>query len=156
MEGNVLDRYIRKYRSILRVSGLAVIVFGIWSIIKGVLSTLIDTSYLMIDEKLLVPVIVIVAVVVCVDLAFRLIVGIGAISEGRGEKRSAAYLVLVGIMILFSMVSLFFTIATSAEKNIIELIVELLVEGTSMFSLIEVMVFSIKLRKKLGEKEQMQ
>lgn len=152
----MLDRYIRKYRSILGVSGLAVIVFGIWSIIKGVLSILTDKSLLKVNGEFSISLTITVIVIVLAELALRLFVGISAIKESRGKRKSAAYLVFVGILIIFSIASLYMTIAASDGRDVVEMIVELLMEGTSLLCLIEVMVFSIKLRKKLKEKEQMQ
>lgn len=87
-----IDAKIRKQRSILLSSGLGVILFGIWSIVKFILMRYMDISQF---ERLIGTIeelppktyetfmFIFILVFLIFDLGARLYIGKSAISEGR-------------------------------------------------------------------------
>ena len=123
---------LRKYESILVISGLGVIAFGLWSIIRAgifyFLYPLELTDYLDqtdIDEIMLtgreqsvdfitdhmdVVITIFIFIGLSIDLLLRVYVGLSARSYGRGRRRRGLYIVIVWIMAIVSLTGICFTI----------------------------------------------
>lgn len=117
---------LRKYESILVISGFGVIAFGLWSIIRAAiyyflnpldLLNYLDESELaeimamgqedgveFITENLATIVTVFIFIGLAIDLLFRVYVGLSARRDGRRLKKSVLYIIIVWIMaiIMFS------------------------------------------------------
>lgn len=148
---------LRRYQNLLTVSGLGVIVFGLWSVIKTLLVLFMQEDTLDdIPDSTVIRVIffAILGVVLLVDLLLRLFVGLSARAEGFGKKKSVVYIIFAFLLAIVSLVSVVMIFFDMDETSIDELIVSVIVEGTSLIVVIELLVaaFNVKkLKKELGE-----
>ena len=151
------ERKMRRYRNLLTVSGLGVIIFGLWSVLKtilllfmkeGILSEIPDDTFVRVMFFL------ILGGILLIDVLIRLYVGLSARAEGFGKKKGYGYVVIAILMALASLTSLVLIFFDSNEQSIWELIVSVIVEATSLVVTIELLVaaFTVKkLKKELGE-----
>ncbi|MEE3491954.1 hypothetical protein [Ruminococcus sp.] len=151
------ERKMRRYQNLLTVSGLGVIIFGLWSVLKtilllfmkeGILSEIPDDTFVRVMFFL------ILGGILLVDVLIRLYVGLSARAEGFGKKKGYGYVVIAILMALASLTSLVLIFFDSNEQSIWELIVSVIVEATSLVVTIELLVaaFTVKkLKKELGE-----
>ena len=151
------ERKMRRYRNLLTVSGLGVIIFGLWSVLKtilllfmkeGILSEIPDDTFVRVMFFL------ILGGILLVDVLIRLYVGLSARAEGFGKKKGYGYVVIAILMALASLASLVLIFFDSNEQSIWELIVSVIVEATSLVVTIELLVaaFTVKkLKKETGE-----
>ena len=148
---------MRRYQNLLTVSGLGVIVFGLWSVLKTILLLFFRKELLAdVPDDTLVRVILfsIIGLILLVDFLLRLFVGLSARDEGYGKKKGYAYIVFAIVIALGSLASLVMVFFDSNVKSITELIVSVIVEATSLIVVIELLVaaFTVKkLKKELGE-----
>lgn len=151
------ERKMRRYQNLLTVSGLGVIIFGLWSVLKtilllfmkeGILSEIPDDTFVR------VMFFVILGGILLVDVLIRLYVGLSARAEGFGKKKGYGYVVIAILMALASLTSLVLIFFDTNEQSLWELIVSVIVEATSLVVTIELLVaaFTVKkLKKELGE-----
>lgn len=148
---------MRRYQNLLTVSGLGVIIFGLWTVLKTILLLFLQED--MVDDLpdglfYRVLFFTLIGGVLLIDFLIRLFVGLSARAEGFGKKKGYGYIVvaiLIAIASLASLVLIFFDIA---DRSILELIVSFIVEATSMIATVELLVaaFTVKkLKKELGE-----
>lgn len=113
-----VETKIRKYQSILICSGIGVILFGVWSIVRLVLMVYMDEAHLLnligasdmmtIRNDIDVETIKKVAIsfsfaFLTFDLIARIYIGMSAIKEGRGQyKKRITYIVIAVICALIS------------------------------------------------------
>ncbi len=106
-----MEKKLRRYRGSLVTNGIGIIVFGVWSILKLVLSLVIDpldlniagdeyTTDQLADTIALVIVVIIFIIILTIVLLVHLYVGFSAYKEGIYGKKGSFYLVLVVIMAL--------------------------------------------------------
>lgn len=151
------ERKMRRYQNLLTVSGLGVIIFGLWSVLKtilllfmkeGILSEIPDDTFVRVMFFL------ILGGILLIDVLIRLYVGLSARAEGFGKKKGYGYVVIAILMALASLTSLVLIFFDSNEQSIWELIVSVIVEATSLVVTIELLVaaFTVKkLKKETGE-----
>ena len=148
---------MRRYQNLLTVSGLGVIIFGLWTVLKTILLLFMQEDMLDdLPDGLFYRVLffTLIGGVLLIDFLIRLFVGLSARAEGFGKKKGYGYIVvaiLIAIASLASLVLIFFDIA---DRSILELIVSFIVEATSMIATVELLVaaFTVKkLKKELGE-----
>lgn len=151
------ERKMRRYQNLLTVSGLGVIIFGLWSVLKtilllfmkeGILSEIPDDTFVRVMFFL------ILGGILLVDVLIRLYVGLSARAEGFGKKKGYGYVIIAILMALASLTSLVLIFFDTNEQSIWELIVSVIVEATSLVVTIELLVaaFTVKkLKKELGE-----
>ena len=151
------ERKMRRYQNLLTVSGLGVIIFGLWSVLKtilllfmkeGILSEIPDDTFVRVMFFL------ILGGILLIDVLIRLYVGLSARAEGFGKKKGYGYVVIAILMALASLTSLVLIFFDTNEQSIWELIVSVIVEATSLVVTIELLVaaFTVKkLKKELGE-----
>ena len=151
------ERKMRRYQNLLTVSGLGVIIFGLWSVLKtilllfmkeGILSEIPDDTFVR------VMFFVILGGILLIDVLIRLYVGLSARAEGFGKKKGYGYVVIAILMALASLTSLVLIFFDTNEQSLWELIVSVIVEATSLVVTIELLVaaFTVKkLKKELGE-----
>ena len=151
------ERKMRRYQNLLTVSGLGVIIFGLWSVLKtilllfmkeGILSEIPDDTFVRVMFFL------ILGGILLVDVLIRLYVGLSARAEGFGKKKGYGYVVIAILMALASLTSIVLIFFDTNEQSIWELIVSVIVEATSLVVTIELLVaaFTVKkLKKELGE-----
>ena len=151
------ERKMRRYQNLLTVSGLGVIIFGLWSVLKtilllfmkeGILSEIPDDTFVRVMFFL------ILGGILLIDVLIRLYVGLSARAEGFGKKKGYGYVVIAILMALASLASLVLIFFDTNEQSLWELIVSVIVEATSLVVTIELLVaaFTVKkLKKELGE-----
>ena len=151
------ERKMRRYQNLLTVSGLGVIIFGLWSVLKtilllfmkeGILSEIPDDTFVRVMFFL------ILGGILLVDVLIRLYVGLSARAEGFGKKKGYGYVIIAILMALASLTSLVLIFFDTNEQSIWELIVSVIVEATSLVVTIELLVaaFTVKkLKKEMGE-----
>ena len=153
-----MDTEIRRYENNLAITGLGTIAFGIWSIIKTLLSFYLDESEIMAlidttaDEVIVVKVtIVLIFVALAIDLALRLYTGLRAVAEGRGRKSGKAYIVISGILALVALLNVIFYCNLPEfiedDMDIVDRIVAFIFEASIFITQLELMVSAIKLKK---------
>lgn len=148
---------MRRYQNLLTVSGLGVIIFGLWTVLKTILLLFMQEDMLDdLPDGLFFRVLffVIIAMILLIDFSLRLFVGLSARSEGFGKKMGYGYIVVAILMALASLASLVMIFFDAEYRSLLELIVSFIVEGTSMIVTIELLVaaFTVKkLKKELGE-----
>ena len=148
---------MRRYQNLLTVSGLGVIIFGLWTVLKTILLLFLQED--MVDDLpdglfYRVLFFTLIGGVLLIDFLIRLFVGLSARAEGFGKKMGYGYIVVAILMALASLASLVMIFFDTADRSILELIVSFIVEATSMIATVELLVaaFTVKkLKKELGE-----
>ena len=165
-ENDALQIQLRKNQDTLKIVGLGVMVFGVWSIVKTILYTTAQWSS--ITEEIVVPeanetlakmvYIFMIAVTMVVEIAVRLYIGRSAIAEGRGERRRPGYVVVAFLITAIGLtltVTAFVVPGIRMELNP-ELLASLFVEITSAVITFEMCWSAVrvrKLRRQLAERE---
>jgi len=171
------DIKIRKYRDTLVTGGFAIIAFGIWTVIRGVLEVgrelanyLNTMSFegfteeeaeqlreMIADKTLFYGALVIIIVLMAVELAIRIYVGYSARAVGlqkkkrNGQERSGIIWLIFGVILAilggFSFVYMLVSAKEIlAEHSVMYYLVQLLMEGTSLFVTAEMVVKGFLLR----------
>ena len=150
-----LERLLRKNRNTLVIVGEGVIAFGLWNVIKILLSiALVEETRqsLLYDsttgEALPLALIVIgVIIILGLMLALRLFVGLSAVSEGRGRRRYG-YLVFVALMVLLDSAALAATFfyASDPFDSVMDAVITVVVELTSIVMLAELFASGIRVK----------
>lgn len=145
-----MDVKIRKLESNLITIGTGVIAFGFWGFLKFILSYLFlgaQSVGIDGDEYITVVAIFVWAVAILIPLVY-LWIGMSARAEGRGKRKSVLYLFMVGWIIFISTIAILIELySLSKLKDWFEIIVTLIIDLTRYVFLIELMVYSISLRK---------
>nr|WP_316623417.1 hypothetical protein [uncultured Ruminococcus sp.] len=148
---------MRRYQNLLTVSGLGVIIFGLWTALKTILLLFLQED--MVDDLpdglfYRVLFFTLIGGVLLIDFLIRLFVGLSARAEGFGKKKGYGYIVVAILIAIASLASLVLIFFDTADRSILELIVSFIVEATSMIATVELLVaaFTVKkLKKELGE-----
>lgn len=145
-----MDVKIRRLESNLSTIGTGIIAFGFWGFLKFILSYLFlgaQSVGIDGDEYITVIAVFVWAVAILIPLVY-LWIGMSARAEGRGKRKSALYLLMVGWIIFVSTIAILMELySLSKLKNWFEIIVTLIIDLTRYVFLIELMVYSISLRK---------
>ena len=165
-ENDALQIQLRKNQDTLKIVGLGVMVFGVWSIVKTILYTTAQWSS--ITEEIVVPeanatlakmvYLFMIAVTMVVEIAVRLYIGRSAIAEGRGERRRPGY---IAVAFLIAFLGLALTASAIVMPGIhielnLDLLASLFVEITSAVITFEMCWSAVrvrKLRRQLAERE---
>ena len=145
-----MDVKIRRLESNLTTIGTGIIAFGFWGFLKFILSYLFlgaQSVGIDGDEYITVIAVFVWAVAILIPLVY-LWIGMSARAEGRGKRKSALYLFMVGWIIFVSTIAILLELySLSKLKDWFEIIVTLIIDLTRYVFLIELMVYSITLRK---------
>ena len=155
---------IRRYRNLLTVSGLGVIMLSGWNVLKMILIFVMqrDTiealfAELSIDAVVKNVTLGIIVSIILVDSLMRFFVGRSARAEGFGKKKGNAYIVFAILLVLGSLSSLilvFYDNDSLASSKILQTAVSVIFEVTSTVVTLELLVsaFTVKkLEKELNE-----
>jgi hypothetical protein len=107
---------IKKCESNITITGLGVLVFGMWSVLKFIIQTIngVDVSAQLAEldvesheDKLFIMLftIIFLAIIAFAILLFHSYVGIKAIGYGRGVSRKRGFLIPAGVMAVLNVVS---------------------------------------------------
>lgn len=143
----------RRLQDTLIIAGDGVIAFSAWALVKSALFLMLADEGRMnqlfgsIDEELKVYVFVIVGIMVCIDLAVRVFVGMSARAEARGKKKGVFYLVvavLAGLVNAYSAVVT--TLGMAYTLSSFDTVVTVAVELTAFVAVATVVYCSVRLR----------
>lgn len=148
---------IRKHQHTLVHSGLALILFGLWGILRlsvmiiqngSVIAEMIPKDPILTPKQALILVYSLVFVVAAGDLLVRLYVGIRAIQEGRGRSRRITYVVIsVVVLALYAYSDITF-FGTSLYKGLTtEAVATIIVDFTSCIAFWEIIFASLAIRR---------
>lgn len=153
---------LRKYSGALSVLGNAIVIFGIWDMVKTVLLTvymsdeLRDEIFNSAPPEYLPIAIGFVVVLAISTYMLRIYIGLSARAEAAGKKKKATYLILT--VVLFAQYILFFwadlVSAMTPNEQFFALIGDMFIGVTSMGFVVFLVVNAIRVRrlkKQLGE-----
>lgn len=145
------DILIRKYRSILSVSGKGVLLFALWSIIKFFIYLFLYDDYFhfsSMDFFTKIITYIVVGFILAIDLLLRFVVYRRTGKVGRGEKNKYKYLFIVVLFIILELAGVIMSFFDNTfGDDPLSYIVSLFISGTSVYVLLEVMIYSLKIRK---------
>lgn len=154
----------RKYSNRLKMAGRAIIIFGLWSSLQVLILFFLNQESLLtliyealkeegVDNSALYTILIIVAILVLgIPFLINLYMGLSAMSEAKGKKKTPVYLVICVLSFIVSFVSIFM----SDLSDYLELaIASLVVDVTFCIACIDVVYSAIRLRrcKKQAKKE---
>ena len=155
------DIDFRRYRTALHVEGIGYMAFGIWSVIKVVMSvflgelafsTVIDVSGFAEEEIIFAQIAyaVVIFVIMLVVLIVHCYIGISAIKFSRGKKKSKVFLVVAGVLILMNIMGLPSyrdTVERVGMQNIDTVIASAIADITVILLLINLIYSAVRLSK---------
>lgn len=144
----------RRLENNLVTLGTGIIAFGLWAFIKLLLTVMFVGSAYFEDtaEERRLAVMIATWVVAILTLLMYVWLGLSARAEGKGKKKSPFYLIVVGLISLYSIVGILLaTLYLFTEFINIEdpltIIVTIIIDVTRMIFLIELIYSSVSLRK---------
>ena len=157
------DVKMRRTKDILLSSGTGVILFAVWGIVRTILNfTLVNKNnnedlaevYAGLGEGQNADMIFAISASLAVallaaEVGLRLFVGLSARAESKGKKKGWAYVVIACIMIPIYIAGIVISIVNivTVHTGVIDLIVTVIVEVTSLFAFIELVVSATRLKK---------
>ena len=154
-----MEKELRRSQVSLVTLGSGVILFGVWSVIKSLLyfqTGLFNDLDKQVEPELLPTIkfitIALVALIVLVDLGFRLKIGRRARAEGMGRRQKSGYLILAVLIVLVNLAVEVFSLYNLvnnglAEQSAFESTVTLVVDLSANILLIELIVTALHVRK---------
>ena len=150
-----MEKELRKHKINLGISGAAVIVFGVWTIVKILIYFFASTedffslfgAMQILDPAERAITITIFIVLVLIDLGLRLFIGLSARAESKGKKKSVVYLIFAALMILGSVFLNVFFASDLFTGSILDGIISIILECTSVLAFVEVIVSSVGIRR---------
>lgn len=156
---------IRKQQSILMYSGLAMIIFGIWSIVRTILMRFIDPDhfkdYISVfdgtqDVEYINIVFALLLIALLIDLSIRVYIGVCAMQEGQGKLKNSITYVIIALIVLFAAIGSDFvdiiTHFTNDDKYTLEIFLTTIIDISIHIATLEVIVSAIKIRILIKEK----
>lgn len=143
---------LRKYQDDLRTSGLGVIAFGIWSVIKMVLTFLLVPEYWQQLKTIAGPsldiliYVFVIGSLIAIEIGIRLLIGLSARSEGNGGKKRNLYIAADIILMLISAASIVAVAVLPGEASFIERAASIIFEGSSFFVMLRLLISVYKVR----------
>lgn len=149
-------RLARRYRNSMGISGIGVILFGVWNIVKSILYFMFDNP---VKDMLMgyfeggeigTIVFIFTISIILFDMILRLIVGLSAYAEARGKKKGKGYIVVGSLMLVFQLIILILSLGLFDSKQgaetIIDEAVTFIVDATAAYALFDTVYSSIKLK----------
>ena len=145
---------IRRTQDTLAIAGGAVIAFTAWSLAKiCMFLSLVDENALQkllgIDSaSLMTAIYVSLIVIILIDLAVRIYIGLSARAEGHGKKKGPFYLIVAVIAAIANASSLVaIALSTSFTSSPLYMMVSIIIEVTAIGALVLVICSSMRLRR---------
>lgn len=155
MEKN-MEAQLRRHQNTLRIMGPGVIIIELWVILKAIAIMIMvpDSGTAMInttaeDDSFYIIFSIILFLYLAIDIGLRLFIGLSARAEGMGKKKSVAYVVFAILLALVMAVAMVFELIhlTWVTDSVITFFVSAILNLTSIWFLIQVVVASIRVRK---------
>ena len=167
---------LRRQEHTLSIIGLGVILFGFWTIIRATMEFLLNTTMVQDEIKEFfnnmdptyhgtftafharLILLLLTLFMLSIELGVRLYIGRSAIAVGRGKNKSILYLIAASLLCIFYILSFIsYTISlfvsSSGEVSLFDKLVYLVIDITSVFTLVDMIISGIQvriLRKKLS------
>lgn len=160
------DIKCRRLQSILSTCGFGVIAFSVWSIIRAFLNVflrpemtetvtadnaaLVNSAEIQAAEtNFLVILFILLFGIIIAEVGLRLFVGLKARAEGKGKKRSIAYIIVAGVLIPYHLFGVIynFTSLDYMAGGVFDTIVTMVLDISSLISLIELFIAAIMLHR---------
>ncbi len=148
-----MDQKLLKSRNDLVVSGMGVIIFGIWSVIKTIMYAILQMrpAWDSIESELRLPVVIIAilfVVIICsVSLLIRITIGRSAIREGKGGKSGKLYIALAWVVLTFDVIGALLDLLSFGRSGILDSLAVLAVDVTMIATLVNLLVSAGRSRK---------
>lgn len=157
---------LKKNETLLSICGSGVIFFGVWSLIKSIMSIVLYKGTLnsYFSQYQNAPVLRnlaygMVFFILSLDVVLRLYVGLTAISESRGKRKKSTYIVVAFAMLFFTVFGVVGSFMfLQRDISLLTSITTILVETTSSLTLLQMLISVINVRrikKKIGSQERM-
>lgn len=153
---------LRRYRASLVTDGIGIITFGLWSIIKIIMTLLMQPFDLQLSdsetisdptERMLVIVFAVVFVIISVAiiLGIHMFVGLSAYREGRNGKKGSFYIVAAGLMAIFICLTmtLYFVSTDGGQTVSLTSIAAFIIDLTTVILLLD-MIYAAFMSRKLA------
>ena len=146
-----MDAKTRKTAINLITLGTGVVFFGIWTLVKSLVSFILLDAEL--HENLTEEMILFTKIffwsLIGVSFILNLYVGLSARALGKGKNTSSFFLVVAGIIVFFrSIIAAIELIGAFLDYgDTINLIIAAFIDITTIVFLVELMVYSIRLKK---------
>jgi len=142
---------IRKCESTLRISGIGIVILGLWSLARAILYFAFSFSYY---ETILGSTIegmdrigleVFLIIILILDILFRLYIGRSAMLEAKGKKSGIVYVIFAFIIVAFSVYSIVDGIIS--PKILVNSIANVFLDTTSLIITIDLISSAIRIKK---------
>ena len=150
-----MKKRLRRNQNYLVMIGTGVIILGFWSVIKTVMFLILEpqdiTGFFSTVQVSGMPIhtsYLVLVVLLGIELAVRLFVGLCARSEGFGSKQGPVYVVFAIFLSLFHLAAIVASIASGFRfyDNPMDAAVSLLMDLTSLVTLVELVNSAFKVR----------
>lgn len=146
-----MDAKTRKTAINLITLGTGVIFFGIWTLVKSLVSFILLDAELHenLTEEMILFTKIFFWALIAVSFILNLYVGLSARALGKGKNKSSFFLVVAGIIVFFrSIIAAIELIGAFLDYgDTINLIITAFIDITTIVFLVELMVYSIRLKK---------
>ena len=175
--GGKMERELRRNQNVLVCVGTGVIMFGFWSVIKGIMTIFLQRDLLLetieTSKQSLSPeeleffdpvftvVCIVIGIIVAIVMLIRIYVGLSARKEGMGraKRTKKAYLVFAVILAVIPAFYLVFEFSEGVKSlgSFLDQIVPIIIDITSLVMTIQLLVAGAKVRslkRRLKEAEE--
>ena len=146
-----MDAKTRKTAINLITLGTGVVFFGIWTLVKSLVSFILLDAELHenLTEEMILFTKIFFWALIGVSFILNLYVGLSARALGKGKNTSSFFLVVAGIIVFFrSIIAAIELIGAFLDYgDTINLIIAAFIDITTIVFLVELMVYSIRLKK---------
>lgn len=143
----------RKYHNTLYVSGIIVVAFSFWGVIRSIAYLFLSSDSSLSDYKEMgefkyAILIFALIIVIAADFLLRFYVGRCAIIEGHGKKRSIIYVVLAVLMVFSTVGCIILAIDTFNETDAkASTIISIVVDTTNAINMCELIYSAIRVKR---------
>lgn len=147
---------LRKYEDDLNICGLGVVIMGAWGVIRVLIVLFLGTKEnLGLDEidrnDLFIAMIVVIAIIAATSfivIKIHLYVGLNAMRAARGKEHKSGYFVVAVILTVLSIIGLLsYRDSFNHLENIDTTIASILVDLTTIYLFLGVIISTVKIKK---------
>ena len=161
-----MEREIRRNQNNLIILGTGVLAFAVWTVVRSLIQYMLQSTEIknlvsgMVAEDqvnwVMTVIVIIIVVTLAVDLILRMIVGFSARAEGKGKKKRLGYLVAAVILIVVHVlnISQYIMLVIADTEQIMECIIGAIIEVTSVITLLQLIIASVRFKKLTAQKSQ--
>lgn len=146
-----MDAKIRKTEINLITLGTGVIFFGVWTLVKSLVSFFLLDAEIRenLSDEMFIFTIITFWSLIAISFLLNFYVGLSARALGKGKNKSSFFLVVAGIIVFFRsiLVVLEITAAIFDHGDSINLLISAFIDITTIVFLVELMVYSVRLKK---------